>query len=204
VRLVFELTCVDVSIEVTGPSVRNRIISSFHSVGKSFVDQFSEPSVHFGTGLIDILSDNSRGQDHTRGVESFENPLINRHLHPIPRLAHTTTERAHVLTIAYLKEWLQRCVLLTTRISENIFIKSIHSQDYGSNLADPSLLDGSILKIERTPLVGQRARVGFRDAGTKAMYDDTLRGLESPAMTAVQSPNCPLSEAYHLTNGGRR
>ena len=77
-------------------------------------------------------------------------------------------------------------------------------QNYGSNLADPSLLDGSILKIERTPLLGQRARVDFRDAGTKAMYDDTLWGLESPAMTAVQSPNCPLSEAYHLTNGGRR
>ena len=78
---------------------------------------------------------------------------------------------------------------------------------YGSTLADPSLIDGSTLKIERTPLVGQRARVSFRVYGTKAMYDDTLRGLESPATTAESPANCPTFETERepvTVDGGRR
>ena len=42
--------------------------------------------------------------------------------------------------------------------------------------------------------MGQRARVGFRESGTKAMYDDTLRGLEGPATTAELPRNCPTCD----------
>jgi len=37
----------------------------------------------------------------------------------------------------------------------------------GSTLADPSLLDGSTLKGMRTPLLGQRVRVSFREQARK-------------------------------------
>ena len=33
----------------------------------------------------------------------------------------------------------------------------------------------------RTPLLGQRVRVGFREIATETMSNDTTRGLETPA-----------------------
>jgi len=41
----------------------------------------------------------------------------------------------------------------------------------------------------RTPLLGQRVRVGFRESGTETMSDQRTRGLETPARREEPTTN---------------
>ena len=75
------------------------------------------------------------------------------------------------------------------------------TDNYGSTLADPSLVDGSFRRTNADPELGARVRVGFREPATKAMIHDNFRGHETPELTAEATTNddgCRL-----VTDGGR-
>ena len=56
----------------------------------------------------------------------------------------------------------------------------------------------------RIPLMGQRIRVGFRDHGTQAMYDNIGRGYQTPVTAAESASKATTTDETICADGGVR
>lgn len=136
--------------------------------------------------------DTAHTERGTEVVENLKNAIIG--------LSHPLRPSSH-----YILSLMRRTIVSTDSRSRPKIIVGVH-KSFGEILS-PCTLTSLLTGNSRGPGaqwstglaesglgVAAPVRVGSRDAGTKAMYDNDIRGLNSPVTTAELPQNCPTCD----------